>query len=85
VHFTANSEPKAVNLDDIVELPKEKFLEVSLFFIYLILDSKQRNVLILYRCFFPYFPSSYRLVKKSLIFNFGDNSWYICSLILELI
>ncbi|KAF0750575.1 chromodomain-helicase-DNA-binding protein 1-like isoform X2 [Aphis craccivora] len=29
VHFTANSEPKAVNLDDIVELPKEKFLELT--------------------------------------------------------
>lgn len=28
MHFTANSEPKAVNVDDIVELPKEKFLEV---------------------------------------------------------
>ncbi|KAE9532430.1 hypothetical protein AGLY_010053 [Aphis glycines] len=27
MHFTANSEPKAVNVDDIVELPKEKFLE----------------------------------------------------------
>lgn len=28
MHFTANSEPKAVNVDDIVELPKDKFLEV---------------------------------------------------------
>lgn len=28
MHFTANSEPKAVNVDEIVELPKEKFLEV---------------------------------------------------------
>lgn len=28
MHFTANSEPKAVNVDDIVELPKEKFLKV---------------------------------------------------------
>ncbi|KAL4122505.1 hypothetical protein QTP88_014827 [Uroleucon formosanum] len=27
MHFTANSEPKAVNVDDILELPKEKFLE----------------------------------------------------------
>jgi len=27
MHFTANSEPKAVNVDDIIELPKEKFLE----------------------------------------------------------
>ncbi|XP_050053318.1 chromodomain-helicase-DNA-binding protein 1-like isoform X3 [Aphis gossypii] len=27
MHFTANSESKAVNVDDIVELPKEKFLE----------------------------------------------------------
>jgi len=35
MHFTANSEPKAVNVDDIVELPKEKFLKVSLFFDYL--------------------------------------------------
>jgi len=32
MHFTANSEPKAVNVDDIVELPKEKFLEVNFFF-----------------------------------------------------
>lgn len=31
MHFTANSEPKAVNVDDIVELPKDKFLEVKLF------------------------------------------------------
>lgn len=31
MHFTANSEPKAVNVDDIVELPKDKFLEVSIF------------------------------------------------------
>lgn len=30
MHFTANSEPKAVNVDDIVELPKEKFLEVNI-------------------------------------------------------
>jgi len=30
MHFTANSEPKAVNVDDIVELPKEKFLEVKI-------------------------------------------------------
>lgn len=30
MHFTANSEPKAVNVDDIVELPKEIFLEVNL-------------------------------------------------------
>lgn len=30
MHFTANSEPKAVNVDDIVELPKDKFLEVKL-------------------------------------------------------
>lgn len=29
MHFTANSEPKAVNVDEIVELPKEKFLEVN--------------------------------------------------------
>lgn len=29
MHFTANSEPKAVNVDEIVELPKEKFLEVQ--------------------------------------------------------
>jgi len=27
MHFTANSEPKAVNVDDIVELPKDTFLE----------------------------------------------------------
>ncbi|XP_050542494.1 chromodomain-helicase-DNA-binding protein 1 isoform X2 [Daktulosphaira vitifoliae] len=27
MHFTANSEPKAVNVDDIVELPKDIFLE----------------------------------------------------------
>ncbi|XP_050433310.1 chromodomain-helicase-DNA-binding protein 1 isoform X2 [Adelges cooleyi] len=27
MHFTANSEPKAVNVDDIVELPKDVFLE----------------------------------------------------------
>lgn len=33
MHFTANSEPKAVNVDDIVELPKDTFLEVSIFFI----------------------------------------------------
>jgi len=32
MHFTANSEPKAVNVDDILELPKEKFLEVNYFF-----------------------------------------------------
>lgn len=31
MHFTANSEPKAVNVDDIVELPKDTFLEVSIF------------------------------------------------------
>lgn len=30
MHFTANSEPKAVNVDDIVELPKDKFLEVNI-------------------------------------------------------
>jgi len=30
MHFTANSEPKAVNVDEIVELPKEKFLEVNM-------------------------------------------------------
>lgn len=30
MHFTANSEPKAVNVDDIVELPKDKFLEVKI-------------------------------------------------------
>lgn len=29
MHFTANSEPKAVNVDDIVDLPKDKFLEVK--------------------------------------------------------
>jgi len=32
MHFTANSEPKAVNVDDIIELPKEKFLEVKIIF-----------------------------------------------------
>lgn len=29
MHFTANSEPKAVNVDDIVELPDDIFLEVK--------------------------------------------------------
>lgn len=35
MHFTANSEPKAVNVDEIVELPKDKFLEVKCFNLYI--------------------------------------------------
>jgi len=46
MHFTANSEPKTVNVDDIIELLKKS-------------------------C------SPYGMVKKSLIFNFGDSFWLV--------
>lgn len=50
MHFTANSEPKAVNVDDIVELPKDKFLEVIILLSFIIVFIR-----VIFKCFHSFF------------------------------